>query len=83
MCKGCPLSWTSQLQTGIFISSIESEYTVLSHALREVIPNIQVMQEMKHPTFLIRTAKPKTTCKVFEDNRDAIEMAKHHKVRRM
>ena len=34
---GCPLLWTSQLQTEITLSSAEAEYIALSTALREVI----------------------------------------------
>ena len=41
--KGCPVSWKSQLQTEICLSSIESEYTGLSHGLREVITLIHLL----------------------------------------
>ena len=81
MYKGCPLNWKSQLQTEICLSSTESEYTGLSHALREVIPQMQLMHEMKLQGFPITSTTPKVKCKVFEDNSGALEMATTHKYR--
>ena len=81
MYKGCPLNWKSQLQTEICLSSTESEYTGLSHALREVIPQMQLMHEMKLQGFPITSTTPRVKCKVFEDNSGALEMATTHKYR--
>jgi hypothetical protein len=81
MYKGCPLIWKSQLQTEIALSSTESEYNGLSYALREVIPIMELLKEMKGFGFPIRRTKPKVHCKVFEDNSGALEMAKTHKYR--
>ena len=81
MYKGCPMSWKSQLQTEICLSSTESEYTGLSYALREVIPIMHLLQEIKQQGFPIGNTKPKVMCKVFEDNSGAIEMARTHKYR--
>ena len=81
MYKGCPMSWKSQLQTEICLSSTEAEYTGLSHALREVIPIMQLLEEIKANGFLIDATIPKVKCRVFEDNSGALEMAKTHKYR--
>jgi hypothetical protein len=35
---GCPLSWTSKLQTEIAMSTMEAEYVSLSQGMRELIP---------------------------------------------
>ena len=79
MYKGCPILWKSQLQGEIALSSTESKYIGLSHALREVIPLMQLLNEMKQYGFPVKMTKPKIHCKVFEDNSGALEMAKVHK----
>ena len=81
MYEGCPLIWKSQLQTEVALSSTESEYIGMSYALREVIPIMELLKEMKHLGFPISKSKPKIHCKVFEDNSGALEMAKTHKYR--
>ena len=81
MYKGCPILWKSQLQGEIALSSTESEYIGLSYALREVIPLMQMLQEMKELGFSVGLMKPRVHCKVFEDNSGALEMAKVHKYR--
>ena len=78
---GCPITWKSQLQTEIAMSSSESEYTGLSYALREAIPIMQLLNEMSAQEIKINHATLKIKCKVFEDNSGALEMAKTHKYR--
>jgi hypothetical protein len=78
---GCPLLWKSQLQTEIALSTTESEYTGLSYALRDAIPIIELLKEMKMRGYPISTAQAKVHCRVFEDNSGALEMAKVHKYR--
>ena len=76
----CPIIWKSQLQREIALSSTESEYTGLSYAIREVIPIMNILQEISH----IQTHtdhRAKLYLKVFEDNAGAIEMATTHKYR--
>jgi hypothetical protein len=78
---GCPILWKSQLATEIALSSTESEYAGLSYALRDAIPIMELLKEMKRHGFPIRTAKAQVHCKVFEDNSGALEIAKTHKFR--
>ena len=78
---GCPILWKSQLQTEICLSSTESEYVGLSYALREVIPIMEVVKEMRKLKLIDTNPKPKVLCKVFEDNSGALEMAKNYKYR--
>jgi hypothetical protein len=78
---GCPLLWKSQLQTEIALSSTESEYTGLSYALRDTIPIMQLLKEMKEVGFPIVSPQARVHCHVFEDNSGALEMAKIHKYR--
>ena len=78
---GCLITWKSQLQTEYALSSTESEYTGLSYALREAIPIMELLKEMKAKGFRIHASTPKVHCRVFEDNSGALEMAKTHKFR--
>ena len=78
---GCPLLWKSQMQTEIALSSTESEYTGLSYALRDAIPIIELLKELKENGFPINRSQASIHCRVFEDNSGAIEMSKVHKYR--
>ena len=77
----CPILWKSQLQTEVSMSSTESEHIGISYALREVIPIMEVMKELKQKHFIKSWNTPTLHCKVFEDNSGALEMAKNHKYR--
>lgn len=81
MYAGCPVSWGSRLQTEIALSSTESEYISLSQGLREVIPLMNVVQELVDEGFQIPATTPKVMCQAFEDNSGALEMATTHKMR--
>ena len=78
---GCPVLWKSQMQTEIALSSTESEYVGLSYALRDAIPIMELLKELKRFKFPIRTSHTKVHCKVFEDNSGALEIATTHKFR--
>ena len=69
------------MQTEISLSSTESEYIGLSYALRETIPIMQLLKEMRSFKIPITNVIPKVHCKVFEDNEGAIEIAKVPKMR--
>jgi Reverse transcriptase (RNA-dependent DNA polymerase) len=78
---GVPIFWASQLQTEIALSSTEAEYIGLSRGLRETIPIINILKEMRKLGYPIATHKAKVHCRVFEDNTGALEMATVHKMR--
>ena len=78
---GCPFVSKSQLQTEIALSTTEAEYTGISYALREAIPLMELLKEMKEKGFDVLDHKVKFHCRVFEDNSGAIEMAVVHKWR--
>ncbi len=79
--EGCAIMWKSQMQTEIALSSTESEYTGLSYGLRDVIPIMRLLKEMKELKYPIHTVEEKVHCRVFEDNSGALEIAKTHKFR--
>lgn len=78
---GIPIVHKSQLQTEIALSSTESEYTGLSYALREAIPLMRLLKEMKEHGIPVLDHHPKVHCRVFEDNSGALEIASVHKWR--
>ena len=78
---GCPILWKSQLQTEIALSSTESEYTGMSYALREAIPIMELLKELRRNKFPVHSSTATIHCKVFEDNTGALEIARQHKYR--
>ncbi len=74
---GCPVQWSSKLQSTIATSTMEAEYTALSMALRVAIPLIDVC---KYVIRKFRTPSDtnlvtfKTT--VHEDNMGALTLAR-------
>ena len=78
MYAGCPITWLSKLQTEIALSTTEAECIALSQAMREVIPFMNLMQEIDD-IFGLHNPSPKIHCKVFEDNRSCIKVAESPK----
>ena len=78
---GCPVVWKSQLQSEITLSSTESEYTGLSYVLREAIPIMELLKELRRQGHEVLNPAPQVHCKVFEDNSSALEIASIHKWR--
>ena len=78
---GCPVIWSSKLQTEIALSTTAAEYVALSMAMREVLPLIELLQELRKFGLIKSINTPKVYCKVFEDNSGAIEIAKAPKMR--
>ena len=79
--QGMQVSCKSQLQNEIALSTTESEYTGLSYALRDAIPLMSLLNEMKEKGIAVRTNATKIRCKVFEDNKGALEIAREKKYR--
>ena len=78
---GCPIVWASKLQTEIALSTTAAEYIALSTAMREVLPLMEMLDEIKNKGIISNAARPKVYCKVFEDNSGALEIAKAPKMR--
>ena len=75
MYAGCPIHFVSKLQTEITLSTSEAEYIALSQALREVIPLMNLMEEI-NSTFPVFLGAPEFICTVHENNQSRIKMAK-------
>jgi len=78
---GCPIIWASKLQTQVALSTTEAEYIAVSMALRDVIPIMSLVHEVREHGFDILCNKPVIYCKVFEDNSGALELARLPKLR--
>ena len=73
--RRCPLIWSSKLQTEIALSTTEAEYIALSQSLREIIPLMGMLKEIKEH-FYLSDNLPDIKCSVFEDNNSCIALAK-------
>ena len=71
----CPIIWTSKLQTEVALSTAESEYIAISSATREVLPLMELVQEMNEKGCGLSSYPPNVICRVFEDNSGAVELA--------
>ena len=78
---GCPISWASKLQSQVALSTTEAEYIAMSQALRDIIPIMGSLQEMRERGFKVLCTEPYVYCKVFEDNSGALELARLPKLR--
>jgi hypothetical protein len=81
MYAGCPIIWSSKMQTLIALSTTEAEYIALSSALRDVIGVMQLMTELQNRGFTLNLTTPTIHCTVFEDNKSCIEIATNHRNR--
>ena len=61
---GCPVIWSSKLQTEIALSTTAAEYVALSMAMREVLPLIELLQELRKFGLIKSINTPKVYCKV-------------------
>ena len=78
--RNCPILWASKLQSEISLSTEEAEYIALSQSMREIIPMIE-HQEQLEKMLNIQSKLPIVKCKVFEDNKGVIKLAKAPKIR--
>ena len=61
------------------MSTTEAEYTGLSYALRDAIPLMELLKELKKAGFPVTSHQAQVHCKVFEDNSGAVELAREKK----
>jgi hypothetical protein len=72
---GCPLTWTSKLQTEIALSTMQAEYVALSLSLRELIPLQDVVKELATHLGYKKKLETRAISTVFEDNMGALTLA--------
>ena len=78
MYSGCPLMWTSKLQSEISLSTNEAEYIAMLQLLRENQTLMNLMHQID-VIFKLHIPKPKFTCKVHKDNESCSAMANNPK----
>jgi hypothetical protein len=81
MYGNCPILWGSKLQTCISLSTTKAEYVALLQCLRDTIPIMNLIKELKEKGFHDESIQPKVHCKAFEDNTGALELSKVPKMR--
>ena len=72
---GCQIIWSSKLQTQVALSTTKVEYVSLSQTLRELVPVMNLIKELKERKIISISSVPKVYFKAFEDNSGALELA--------
>ena len=80
MYAGCHITWSSKLQTLMALSTMKAQYVVLSSALRDQIPIMQLMKEVINRRIDVKFAPPRVYS-TFEDNGGAIKLVWLPKIR--
>ncbi len=78
---GCTVSWASKLQSQVARSTTEAKYIAMSQSLRDVIPVMTLLQEIREQDYQVICTEPHMYCKVFEDNSGALQLARLPKLR--
>jgi hypothetical protein len=64
---GCPIAWTSSLQTEFALNTTEAEFIALSEGLRSIILLIGMVTEFREKRVPTQLCMPQIHCRVFED----------------
>ena len=80
MYAGCPITWSSKLQTLTALSTMEADYVALSSALRDQVPIMQLLKEVITRGIDGKFMPPRVHCMAFEDNGGAIELVQLPKI---
>ena len=80
MLSGCPIVWKSSLIQEICLSTMESEYIMLSKSLRILLPLKRLLTEMCAHVQLPTEVQTTIRASVFEDNQAAFLLARDHRL---
>ena len=79
---GCPVIWSSKMQNTIALSTTEAEHTASSASMRDIVHPLNLADELQAHNINLPNAKQhNVTCRVFEDNVGAVELANNPKSR--
>jgi hypothetical protein len=71
--SGCPILWSSKLQSEIALSTTEAEYISLSTSLRDLILMRAILKELSN-TFQLAITTAQTHSTVFEENKGCVDL---------
>ncbi|KAL7524697.1 hypothetical protein ACHAXR_002241, partial [Thalassiosira sp. AJA248-18] len=71
----CPVFWKSQLQTETATSTMMSEVIALAHCCRELMPILDMVDEIGEAVGLEQSESPKMHIRIHEDNAGALVLA--------
>jgi Reverse transcriptase (RNA-dependent DNA polymerase) len=77
---GCPIIWSSKLQSEITLSSTAAEYVAFSMAMREVLPMRALLKELCSKLDLKVAADSMIRSTVFEDNQGCLSIVNSPKM---
>jgi hypothetical protein len=63
---GRPVSWASKLQSQVALSTTEAEYIAMSQSLRDIIPIMGLLQEMREQNFMSCAPSPMCTARILK-----------------
>ena len=64
----CPVSWASKLHTKVALPTTEAKYIAMSSSLKDVIPIMDLVAEIRTRNFQVISDAPHVFCKVFEND---------------
>ena len=73
--SGCPLLWSSKLQTETALSTMMSEYIALSQAMRDLLPLKNLVKSVSRAVAKNKEVQATAMSEVFEDNNGALTLA--------
>ena len=73
---GCPIVWSSKLQTDVAGSTMEAEYNALSMAMKDVIPLQELFKSVGHSIGLDDETRSTFKTTVWEDNMGCLKLAR-------
>jgi hypothetical protein len=73
--SGCPVMWSSKLQSCISLSTMEAEYVSLSSACKELLPLLDQIRELASAVGLPINKTTNMHVKIHEDNVGALTLA--------
>lgn len=74
--SGCPVIWSSKLQTDIATSTMDAEYNALSIAMRDILPLKRLAKEICSSIGVHKQGPATLKTTVFEDNSGALTLAR-------